>query len=138
MKASLCAESSCTLIVHVCVNTVHEPHQQETGADCHPADPPETTRVEPQHELDVIAETVGTWSSHTDTSPHNKVPNSSKLKSSHSMSFRPLTVEPGDGDDLEQHHGDDCRAGSVLLKQLHHKRSSLRHHAGEIDTEEEY
>ena len=36
-----------------------------------------------------------------------------------------LTVEPGNSDDLQQDHGDHCRPCGVLLKQLHHKRSSL-------------
>lgn len=41
---------------YLCVNT----NQQKAGADGYPADPPETSRVETKHGLDVITETVGT------------------------------------------------------------------------------
>lgn len=47
---------------------------------------------------------------------------SSQLRSSTPLK---LTVEPGNGNDFKQDHSDDCRACSVLLKQLHHKCSSL-------------
>lgn len=49
----------CVCMTCVCVS-VHEHHQEKAGADGHPADPPEPTRVETKHELDVITETVGT------------------------------------------------------------------------------
>jgi len=53
-----------------CVNRVHGPHQQEAGADGHPADPPEVPRVEAEHEVDVVTETVGTCNTHTHTHTH--------------------------------------------------------------------
>lgn len=45
------------------VHQMFETDQKETGTDGHPADPPEPTRIETQHELDVVAETVGTYRS---------------------------------------------------------------------------
>lgn len=43
---------------------VHKSHQQKAGADGHPADPPEPTRGETKHDLDVVTEAVGTWNTH--------------------------------------------------------------------------
>lgn len=51
----------------ICVLIVCETDQKKARADGHPADPPETTRIETEHELDVIAEAVGTWNTQSQT-----------------------------------------------------------------------
>lgn len=36
-------------------------NQKEAGTNGHPANPPEPTRIETEHDVDVVAETVGTY-----------------------------------------------------------------------------
>lgn len=62
---------------------MHDTDQQKAGADGHPADPPETTRVKTKHDLHVIAETVGAYMTHTDTQ-YTSEPN---IKSEHLSHF---------------------------------------------------